>query len=98
MKTDEDNNPLPGCEFTLYDEYFVKLGATLSDDNGVITFSDLPIGDYIIRETKTLDGDFRINNKNIYVSITGDKQVVQANAIINKKDDGGDVPEGYVRR
>lgn len=96
LKTDEDNNPLAGCEFTLYDEYFVELDKTLSDDDGVVTFSDLPIGDYIIRETKTLDGYFRYN-KNIYVTITGDKQVVQTDPVINKEDDGGDVPEGYVR-
>lgn len=54
LKVDENNNPLPGAEFTLYDADGNQVGnPQVSDQNGVVLFQGVPYKDgYTIRETK----------------------------------------------
>lgn len=69
-KTDEDKKVLSGAEFTLYDEdgKVVDRGVTGSD--GILSFEDLALGKYVIKETKApvgyvlseTESDVTINN------------------------------------
>ena len=58
IKVDQDNNEvrIPGVTFEIYDKYDGKfIEKLVTDSNGVAVSSRLPIGDYIIKETATLD-------------------------------------------
>lgn len=57
VKHDDQEQALQGAEFTLYDSQGNQVGQpVLSDENGVIKFTDLPWGEYTLTETKAPDG------------------------------------------
>ncbi|MGN1165765.1 MAG: SpaA isopeptide-forming pilin-related protein [Lachnospiraceae bacterium] len=56
-KKDEDNNPLKGVEFTLFDKDDHEVQRLKSDENGELLFENLDIGEYTIQETKTVEGN-----------------------------------------
>ena len=56
VKTDNKGNPLPGVKFTLEDEEGNILGEYVSDENGIVTVTDLKPGTYIIRELEGVPG------------------------------------------
>ena len=77
-KVDEQGRILPGCEFSLF--YANSEGDTwtkaetdptavsLSDGNGMVSFENIPYGDYLLYETKPADG-YRTPSKPWKVSI-----------------------------
>ncbi|KIN33303.1 hypothetical protein B4070_4428 [Bacillus subtilis] len=56
FKTDEENNPLQGVEFTLYNGNGDKVKSAVSNKKGEVLFEDLGYGNYTIRETKNNEG------------------------------------------
>lgn len=55
-KLDENNNPLQGAEFTLYDAEGKVIETSLSGKDGLVLFENLVYGKYIIKETKSPKG------------------------------------------
>ncbi len=76
LKTDPNGNPLPGVGFTLYDSSKRELDTQTTGSSGVVTFADLPLGNYYYAETSALPGYVQ-DSTQYPVSITSDGQVVQ---------------------
>ena len=55
-KTDDENKPLEGVTFRLYDTEGKEVRTATTDANGKIKFSDLPFGSYWLKEISTKDG------------------------------------------
>lgn len=68
VKTDEYEIPMQGVEFTLFDENEQEIAAKTTDAEGKISFIDLPKGQYVLKETKTLPGKTLLS-KEIQVSL-----------------------------
>jgi len=79
-KTDESGTPLPGVSFALYDSSQRKINEGQTDSNGVLTFSDLPLGEYFYAEAATLFG-YVLDPALYPVSVTEDGQVVAVSAV-----------------
>ena len=75
-KTDDGGNPLSGVGFTLYDSYGQALTTQRTDSSGVVTFSDLTLGDYYYAETSALPG-YVPDSTRYPVSISSNGQIVQ---------------------
>ena len=75
-KTDDGGNPLSGVGFTLYDSYGQALATQRTDSSGVVTFSDLTLGDYYYAETSALPG-YVPDSTRYPVSISSNGQIVQ---------------------
>lgn len=56
IKTGPDGHPLSGAVFTLYDADGRAIGRADSDSAGNAVFTDLPYGNYLIRETSAPTG------------------------------------------
>ena len=79
----EDTNnifPLPGARFTLKlksiqngKEVFTDYAVGVTDENGDLTFTDLPLGDYVLVETEAPDGFQEVDDQ--IVSITDSNTV-----------------------
>lgn len=64
IKTDANNDkPLKGVEFTLYNEKDKAIGVYKTDRKGKINIKALPYGDYYFVETKARRGYYATNNK-----------------------------------
>ena len=87
LKTDPNGNPLSGVGFTLYDSSMHSLTSQNTNSSGVVTFADLPLGNYYYAETSALPG--YVPDSTLYpVSITSDGQVVQK-TMTNTPEKGG---------
>ena len=87
LKTDPEGNPLSGVGFTLYDSSKNALDSQTTGSSGVVTFADLPLGNYYYAETNALPG--YVSDSTLYpVSITSDGQVVQK-TMTNTPEKGG---------
>lgn len=58
IKYDTYGTPLPGAEFTLFDQNGTAVETAVSDEKGRFVFQGFPEGKYIIRETKAPKGYF----------------------------------------
>ncbi|KIU09870.1 LPXTG-motif cell wall anchor domain protein [Bacillus subtilis] len=56
FKTDEDNKPLQGVEFSVFNSEGVKLTSAVTDKNGKVAFKNLAYGKYSVKETKAQEG------------------------------------------
>ena len=89
IKTDDEENPLSGAWFNLYNqtdeafEYPLNNGA-ISDETGRVRFEQIPYGQYVIKEILAPIG-YEPSNKVIEVEIKAHKQLVTLEDIINKK-------------
>ena len=55
-KTDDSGTPLSGVGFTLYDSSKRAISTKATDSSGIVTFSDLDLGNYYYAETSALAG------------------------------------------
>ena len=72
-KVDENNMPLANVKYTLHktDENETQVGEERkTDENGEITFKDLPYGYYWLKETKTIDG-YILDTKKKLITLGG---------------------------
>lgn len=101
-KVDDSATPVPlkGVKFTLYNsdntvfkrdnnDYVVE-----TNSEGIAMFSDLPFGDYVVKETQGLPGYKIINeDTNVTLNTLGNKnitvinEVIKADVVITKTDD-----------
>ena len=76
LKVDKDTNkPLENVEFTLYkaDDETNALRTLKTDANGVVLFEDVEYGEYVIVETKTLNG-YKKSETKTYVKVDSSKE------------------------
>lgn len=90
-KIDKDTlESLEGVEFEFFDENGKSIGKYVTDENGQINLSKIPVGTYTYKETKCLDGyvldentySFTIDE---YGNITGDVTVKNIKADVPEK-------------
>lgn len=75
--------PLEDTEFSIYAIDGTKIGNYRTDNNGEIIVSDIPLGDYYLKETKASPG-YQILNDKIYFKILEDGEVITIN-VTNEK-------------
>lgn len=75
--------PLEDTEFSIYAIDGTKIGNYRTDNNGEIIVSDIPLGDYYLKETKASSG-YQILNDKIYFKILEDEEVITIN-VTNEK-------------
>lgn len=83
QKLDDKNNKLTGAEFSLYDSngQIIKTGKTQSE--GILRFEELSPGDYLLKETKSLEGYY---NPELNFNITIKEDGSIAYEVKDKKD------------
>ena len=76
-KTDKNTGaPLSGVHFKLTDRSGVLVQEGDTDVNGKLSFTAIPLGEYLIQETSALSG-YVLNETPISVSLTQNGQVVE---------------------
>lgn len=75
FKTDMEQKPLAGAEFTLYDANGNAVKSAVSSADGTVTFTSVPMGAYTIRETAAPSG-YQIADEVIQVWVEADSTVV----------------------
>ena len=86
-KTDDNGNPLSGVGFTLYDSSKRTISTKTTDRSGIVTFSDLDLGNYYYAETSALPG-YVLDSTQYPVSISSNGQVVKK-TMTNTSEKGG---------
>lgn len=72
---DKKNEVIPGQVFGLYKDGN-KIMEDTTDDAGLISFKDLDLGDYVVKEEKVTD-EFTLNKKEYNVTLTTDQTEVK---------------------
>lgn len=72
---DKRNEVIPGQVFGLYKDG-KKLKEDTTDDAGLISFKDLDLGDYVVKEEKATD-EFTLNKKEYNVTLTTEQTEVK---------------------
>lgn len=86
IKKNEDGELLSGVEFTLYDADKNEIRTGTTDENGVLVFDGLSIGDYWYAETSELPGYFP--NHNLMAARVGYHTAVDERTVTNYKAHG----------
>lgn len=71
QKVDTNNKPLQGARFGLYNGSGVFVDEAVSDDEGIVLFSDVPYGTYTVKELAAPDG-YRLTGQTISVNVVSD--------------------------
>lgn len=84
VKTAQDGiTPLSGAHFALFkNSDAIAVAEGVSGSDGVIVFTDIPYGDYVIRETRAPEG-YTLSATEVLVSIKDDGLTVDAGSFIN---------------
>ena len=85
-KKNSDGELLSGVVFTLYDADKNELTTGTTDENGVVVFDNLPIGDYWYAETSELPG--YVANHNLMAARVGFHTAVDEHTFTNYKAHG----------
>lgn len=84
LKVDEEGNPLPGVEFTLFDKEELPIQVRVTGEDGTVEFTQILYGDYVVVETKPAEGmalaDFK---KEIHVDGTWDNDTIEIIKVVN---------------
>lgn len=68
VKVDQDNNPVVGAKFELTRSDGTKIGDVTTGVDGKVTFTNVPVGDYVLTETEAPSG-YSIINKTTNVTV-----------------------------
>ncbi len=85
LKIDEKGNALKGAEFTIYDIEGNEVQVLTTDEKGYAISDTLPLGDYVVYETKAPEG-YELNRTKFAVEIHETGQIAHVNegkAIVN---------------
>ncbi|GFZ29882.1 membrane protein [Clostridium zeae] len=85
-KIDEAGNNLPGAELTLFDLNGKEVKKSVTDEKGIVSFTDINYGEYMIKETKAPEG-YNLSDKVVKVKVDGNEsgKVYEVEAIIDSK-------------
>ncbi len=86
-KVDEDGKVLSGAEFTIYDQLGNMIETLITNESGYAKSQELPLGQYVVKETKAPDG-YKLDDKEYSVNIIKSGETVHVNdgkGIVNKK-------------
>ena len=79
VKTDAETGlPLSGIHFVLADSFGATVGGGTTDENGILTFSGLPLGVYTLTETATQNG-YVLDGTPITITLNENGQTVTQN-------------------
>ena len=78
-KTDHRHKPLSGVRFGLYDDKGTFIRELVSDENGIVRADNLVPGNYLIRETRPLDGYAKTNEE---IAFTIDESYVPPQKLV----------------
>lgn len=78
LKTDTDGAPLSNAKFGLYTTSGALLKTATSDEKGLVTFTDIPVGSYLVREISAPEG-FILSDTEATATITSDNLNIKAN-------------------
>ena len=79
VKTDAETGlPLSGIHFVLADSFGSTVGGGTTDENGILTFSGLPLGVYTLTETATQNG-YVLDGTPITITLNENGQTVTQN-------------------
>lgn len=78
-KTDHRHKPLSGVRFGLYDDKGTFIRELVSDENGIVRADNLVPGNYLIRETRPLDGYAKTNEE---ITFTIDESYVPPQKLV----------------
>ena len=100
QKVDQNNMPLSGAQFGLYNKSGELIQTTTSNSDGIVIFNDITYGEYTIKELIAPDG-YTLSNKVINVKVT-DSGVIKTDpyefvndpiVIISSNDSVGSLPK-----
>lgn len=80
-KTNEQDTPLQGASFTLYNQDKEVLETQVTNKDGMIVFENLIYGQYYIQETKAPEG-YLLNEEWIKIDLNKDIEMKQSNTLI----------------
>ena len=82
-KVDEENKPLNGALFGLYNASDSLIKEVESDENGIVKVTDLAPGDYYLKEIKSPEGYKLDETKYNFTIISGENETVYAGKHVN---------------
>ncbi|WP_422388196.1 MSCRAMM family protein [Clostridium baratii] len=82
-KVDEENKPLNGALFGLYNASNSLIKEVESDENGIVKVTDLAPGDYYLKEIKSPEGYKLDETKYNFTIISGENETVYAGKHVN---------------
>lgn len=87
LKVDEaTKNPLKGAEFTLYDATGNAVKKAVSNEEGIVKFTDVAYGKYTIKETKAPE-NYVSSSATLNVEVKTNNQVIK-HTVVNRKAGG----------
>jgi len=81
-KTDETGRPLAGAEFGLYNSDGVMVQSAVSQNNGIVSFTQVTLGTYTIREIKAPDG-YIPSTREVTAVIEDDGDFIDGGTFVN---------------
>lgn len=78
IKVSDENNPLQGVTFALYDELGNVLDIQVTDKFGTISFIGLKTGNYVLKELATIDG-YILDNEEYEIELNGEEEITITN-------------------
>ncbi|HHL0973372.1 TPA: SpaA isopeptide-forming pilin-related protein [Bacillus cereus] len=81
----DENNKLPGAEFTIYDEQGKEVVKGTTNEQGIAKFEKIPVGKYTYKETLAPEG-FLINEETFSFEIKTDGEIIKHTVQDKKKE------------
>ena len=80
-KVDNNSKIIPNTTIEIYNETDELLFTKKTDENGMVTIENLPIGKYYVLEKETASEDYVLNTEKIYFEISENESVAKIEMI-----------------